>query len=227
MQAEMLEYLARAGVTGVPQVMEHGNVPGHLPYIITQPFGTLLAFGDHESLIVSVISATASIISQLASLETPVLHRDISIGNIIHHGDACEACLIDFGTAVKVPTGSFTVVSAHSMTGTSTFMARSVLEGGAHTLSSELECLMYVIVFLAVNGAAHWGKKPVGPAALSFKVQSFSEQESFERYVVRRCRPDLVKVVRRLRNLFWKPTYHRGVTEAEFQQALQELVQNI
>ena len=49
-------------------------------------------------------------------------------------------------------------------------MARSVLEGGAYTLSSEHESLnlMYVMIFLAVDGAAHWGKKPVGPATLSF-----------------------------------------------------------
>ena len=164
--------------------------------------GPLLAFGDDASLVVSVISETASIIARLAGLETPVLHRDISIGNIIHHGDAHEACLIDFGTAVKAPMGSFTAETAQSITGTCTYMARSVLEDGAYTLSSELESLMYVIVFLAVDGAAHWAKKPIGPAALSVKVESFYEQESFERYVIQRCRPDLVDVVRSLRNLF-------------------------
>ena len=63
-------------------------------------------------------------------------------------------------------------------------MARSVLQDRVYTLSSELKSSLYVIVFLAVHGAAHWGKKPVGPAALSFKVQSFSDQESFDRYIV-------------------------------------------
>ena len=29
MQAKMLEDLAHAGVTGVPKVMEHGNLAGH------------------------------------------------------------------------------------------------------------------------------------------------------------------------------------------------------
>ena len=97
---------------------------------------------------------------------------------------AHEACLIDFGTAVEAPTGSFIAVTAHSITGTSTFMTRRVPEDGVYTLSSELESLMYVIVFLAIDGAAHFGKKPVGPAAMSFKVQSFSDQESFDRYIV-------------------------------------------
>ena len=103
----------------------------------------------------------------MASLQTPILHRDISIGSIIHHGDAYQACLIDFGTAVHAPTGSFTAATSHSIPATSTFMARSVLEGGAYTLSLELESLMYVIVFLAIGGQAHWGKKSV-----VFKVQS-------------------------------------------------------
>ena len=142
-------------------------------------------------------------------------HRDISIENIIHHGNAHEACLIDFGTAVKAPTGACTAVNAHSITGTSIFMARSVLEGGAYTLSSEHESLnlMYVMIFLAVDGAAHWGKKPVRPATLSFKVESFSEQEIYERCVIQRCCPDLVKVVRELRNFFWQRIQRRSLTE--------------
>lgn len=223
MQAEMLEHLAGLSVTGIPQVVEHGTLPGDVSYIITKPLGALLAIHDTASLIVSVITETAAIIHQLASLDIPVLHRDISIGNIIYHGDACMAYLIDFGTAVKAPTGCFTAVTKHSITGTSTYMARSVLEGGTYTVSSELESLMYVMAFLAVSGNAHWANKPVGAAALAFKVQSFSEQRSFETYVVQRCRLDMVKVVRGLRDLFWLPTYQHGVTAAQFQSVLRGL----
>lgn len=223
MQAEMLEHLAGLVGTGIPHVMEHGTLPRDVSYIITKPFGALLAIHDTASLIVSVISETAAIIHQLASLSIPVLHRDISIGNIIYHGDARMAYLIDFGTAVKAPTGCFTAVTEHSITGTSTYMARSVLEGGAYSVSSELESLMYVMVFLAVSGHAHWGNKPIGAAALAFKVQCFGEQQSFETFVLQRCRLDMVKVVRGLRDLFWLPTYQYGVTAAQFQTVLQGL----
>lgn len=132
MQAELLEHLARTVVTGIPEVMEHGTLPGDVSYIITKPFGALLAIHDATSLIVSVISKIAAIIHQLASLVTPVLHRDISIGNTIYHGDAHMAYLNDFGAAVKAPTGCFTAVTEHSITGTGTYMARSVL--GRRTL---------------------------------------------------------------------------------------------
>lgn len=134
--AEEVENLQGSGAALSTFPLKERRQPGY----ITRPFGTLLSFGDGASLVVSVISQTASIICQMASLQTPILHRDISIGigSIIHHGDACQACLIDFGTAVHAPTGSFTAATLHSMPATSTFMARSVLEGGAYTLSLEL-----------------------------------------------------------------------------------------
>ncbi|KAL0040401.1 hypothetical protein WJX77_006166 [Trebouxia sp. C0004] len=92
--------------------------------------------------------------------------RDISVGNLIYYGDDQSTFLIDFGIAVVAPTGCFAAVGPQSITGASTVIARSVLEGEGYTLSSDLESLMYVLVFLAVNGAAHLGNKPFGPAAL-------------------------------------------------------------
>ncbi len=157
----------------------------------------------------------------MACRTPPVLHRDISFGNLIYHGDDQSTFLIDFGTAVVAPTGRFLAVNPRSITGTPTFIARSVLAGEGYTVSSELESLMYVFVFMAVDGAAHWGNKYIGATALHAKVAIFYEQESFEKYVLRRCRSDLVQAVKRLRNLFWRPTYQRSVTPLQFCQALQ------
>ncbi len=219
MQANILTELA--DIAGVIQLVEQGTLLGGLPYVITRPFGSLLAINDSAELVISVVQGAASIIQQLAFLTPPVLHRDISVGNLIYYGDDQSTLLIDFGTAVVAPTGCFSAVGPQSITGTSTFIARSVLEGEGYTLSSELESLMYVLVFLAVDGAAHWGNKPIGPAAWDVKVATFSEQESFEKYVLRRCRSDLMQVVKRLRNLFWQPTYQRSITPWQFCQALQ------
>ena len=221
MQANILTELA--DITGVIQLVEQGTLPGGLPYVITRPFGSLLAINDSAELVISVLHEAASIIQQLACRTPPVLHRDISVGNLMYHGDDHNTFLIDFGTAVVAPTDCLPDLGLgpQSITGTSTFIARSALEGEGYTLSSELESLMYVLVFFAVDGFAHWGNKPIGPAALDVKVATFADQESFKNYVLHRCRLDLMEQVKRLRNLFWEPTYQRSITPLQFRQALQ------
>ena len=52
-------------------------------------------------------------------------------------------------------------------------------------------------------------------------MESFSEQESYERCVIQRCCPDLVKMVRELRNFFWQRIYRRSLTEVQLRQVLQ------
>ena len=168
MQATILTELA--DIAGVIQLVEQGTLLGGLPYVITRPFGSPLAINGSAELVMSVVQGAASIIQQLAFLTPPVLHKDVSVGNLIYYGDDQSTFLIDFGTAVLAPTSCFSAVGPQSITGTSTFIARSVLEGEGYTLSSELESLMYVLVFLAVDSAAHWGNKPIGPAALDVKV---------------------------------------------------------
>jgi len=219
MQADMLTQLA--DIAGEIQIVEQGTLPGGLPYVITRPFGSLLAINDSAELVISVVQSAASIIQQLACRTPPVLHRDISVGNLIYYGDDQSTFLIDFGTAVVASAGCLSAMGPYSITGTCTFIARSVLEGEGYSLSSELESLMYVLVFLAVDGAAHWGNKPIGPAALDVKVATFGEQESFDKYVLRRCRSDLMQAVKRLRNVFWEPTYQRNITTLQFCQAVQ------
>ena len=122
---------------------------------------------------------------------------------------------------MPAPTGHISAVGPWSIMGTCTFIAQSVLAGEGYTLSSELESLMYVLVFLAVDGAAHWGNKPIGRTALDVKVATFAEEESFSKKVLDRCHSDLKDVVLRLRNLFWQPRYQRNITHVQFCNALQ------
>lgn len=107
-----------------------------------------------------------------------------------------------------------------SITRTGTYIAQSVLEGEGYSLSLELESLMYVLVFLVVNGDAHWGNQCIWPAALNAKVASFAESEGFNVYVVKRCRPDVVGVVERLQKLFWQPSYQCNINPEQFHKAL-------
>ncbi len=218
MQASMLELLQ--DTPGVIKLVECGSIPDGPSFLITKPFGHHLEFNDSAQLVVSVIDGAAAVIQQLASHTTPILHRDISIGNLIYHDDPLVTYLVDFGTAVRAPGGHFSALSTYNITGTSAFVARSVLQCQGYTLSSELESLMYVTAFLALGGVVRWAKSPTSPSALAFKTESFCDQENFERYVLQRCRKDLVVVVQRLRDLFWEPTYKRNVTALQFQQAL-------
>ena len=109
--------------------------------------------------------------------------------------------LTEFATVASAPTSHYSALSTNSITGTSAFVARSVLQGQGYTVSSELESLMYVTVFLALSDVVRWAKSPTSPSALAFKTESFCDQEKFERYVHRRCRKDLVVVVQKLRDL--------------------------
>lgn len=216
MQTSMLESLEET--PRVIKLVECGSMHG-LPFLITKPFGRHLEFNDNAQLIVSVIDGAAAVIQQLASRTTPILHIDISVGNLIYYDEPPITYLVEFGTAVRAPGGHYLPLSPNNITGTRAFMARDVLQCKGYTVSSELESLMYVAVFLALSGVVRWAKSS-NRSALAFKTESFCDQENFEQHVLRRCRKDLVVVVQRLQDLFWKPTYQRNVTALQFQQAL-------
>ena len=219
MQADMLAELA--DIAGVIQLVEQGTLPGGLPSVATRPFGSLVAINDSSELVLSVMLEAATIIQHLACLTPPVFHWGIFVGNLVYHGDDQSTVLIDSGTAVVAATGCISAVGPQSMTGTSTFLARSVLQGEGYTLSSELDYLMCVLGFLAVDGDVRWGNKSIGPAALHVKVAFFGEQESSEKYVLRHCPFDLMQAVIRLQRFFRQPTYQRSITPLQFHQALQ------
>ena len=71
-----------------------------------------------------------------------------------------------------------------------------------------------------MNGAAHWGNKPIRSDALDVKFASFSEQASFEKYVCAQCHYDLVEVVKSLQALFWQPDYQKSIKVKQFHIAL-------
>jgi len=53
MQANILTELA--DIAGVIQLVEQGTLLGGLPYVITRPFGSLLAINDSAELVISVV----------------------------------------------------------------------------------------------------------------------------------------------------------------------------
>ena len=202
------------------------------PFLVTSPFGRCLEIGDDAGIILGAAASAAKTVGELAKLEPPVLHRDLSLGNIIvlpedleqamEDGGGIEAYLLDLATARRAPGGQLASTSCLELTGTPLFMAISILEGGPHTVSSDLESLFLLLVFLGCRGHVHWANaRPEWREAGALKLLALTPGELFfEKYVHQRCRPDLFGAVQRLQKLFFVPSYNREVTVPQFLSAL-------
>ncbi len=137
----------------------------------------------------------------------------------LQEGKLEGAYLLDLATARMAPNGRFPSGSVNP-TGTPLFMARTILEGGDHTESSDLESLLLVLIYLGCKGHVHWANSLGLRVALSLKAYALLPGQPFEKYVRQRCRPDLLPAVDRLHKLFFVPDYNTGVTLEQFLAAL-------
>lgn len=182
--------------------------------------------------IVGAIACAAETIGRLTELDPPVLHRDISVGNIIvvpgileqalKEGRLDGAYLLDFATARKAPGGQLASTNVMELTSTPLFMAISILEGCPHTASSDLESLFFLLIFLGCNGHVHWANtRPGWREAAALKMFALLPgRDYFEKYMQQRCRRDLLRMVERLHKLFFMPKYNKEVTVPQFLKAL-------
>ncbi|KAF7863216.1 hypothetical protein EAF04_007298 [Stromatinia cepivora] len=83
-------------------------------------------------------------------LNAEILHRDISIGNVMLNEAEDDAFLIDLDLAVKINREKAS--GAPSKTGTKVFMAIGVLYGEHHSFMHDLESFFWVLFWLGV----HW-----------------------------------------------------------------------
>jgi Fungal protein kinase len=243
MQADMLLELAKVpglvrlvhsnttACQSQQQLVQAHSTPIEPPFLVTTPFGRCLELDDSAEVILKAIACAARTVGCLAQLTPPVLHRDVSLGNLIivpeeisgalMEGSISGAYLLDLATARRAPGGQVSSSSIRELTGTPLFMACSILEGKPHTVSSDLESLLLLLIYLGCNGHVHWANTLVGSrGALSCKVHALTPGECFEKYVRKRCRPDLLPAVDRLHALFFFSVYNQQVTVAHFQSAL-------
>ncbi|KAG6095125.1 hypothetical protein E4U31_006005 [Claviceps sp. LM219 group G6] len=101
-------------------------------------------------------------------MESGILHRDISINNIIitdpSEADGYKGMLIDLDLAKKMDEGPS---GARFRTGTIEFMAVGVLLGQQHTYRHDLESFLYVFIWLCfVYGAKGKGREPMDHVTL-------------------------------------------------------------
>ena len=200
-----------------------------LSVLVMQPFGRNLSFADDRETILGAIRSVANTIGSMSLLQPPMVHRDVSIGNIVvsdpGEGDDIvgQALLIDFATARSL----LTEQDEHdpsSITGTSLFMACSVLDGEPHSSCSDLESLFLVLLYLACGGHVHWANTIVcSREARDSKKAVLKVQEDFERYVLPKCsRNDLRSSVISLHTLFFRPRYNRNVDANAFMNMLKD-----
>src|SRR3954467_2564213 len=98
-------------------------------------------------------------------LDAKILHRDISIGNVMLNMAEDDGFLIDLDLAIKIDRESAS--GAPSKTGTKVFMAIGALYGEDHNFMHDLESFFWVLFWICV----HWN----GPGL----SRSMTEYESW------------------------------------------------
>ena len=102
-----------------------------------------------EDLIMKIKSIADFILGHESLLDTGILHRDISIGNIMLRESEDDGFLIDTDLAIK--TGSDGVSGAPSKTGTKVFMAIGALLGDSHSFIHDLESFFWVLFWMCIH----------------------------------------------------------------------------
>lgn len=109
-----------------------------------------------ENLIINIKSKADFILGHESLLNTGILHRDVSAGNIMLTENEDDGFLIDADLAIH--TSSDRASGAPGMTGTKVFMAIGALLGEHHSPMHDLESFFWVILWICF----HWngsGKK--------------------------------------------------------------------
>ncbi|KAH8731711.1 hypothetical protein GQ44DRAFT_745770 [Phaeosphaeriaceae sp. PMI808] len=173
---------------------------GKTVYEARSPHGILTGLlggikGEHESL-----------------LDANILHRDISIGNIMLNTAEDDGFLIDLDLAIKIDRQNAS--GAPSKTGTKVFMAIGALYGEDHNFMHDLESFFWVLFWVCVhwNGPGRsrsktkydsWNYEPTQKLA-EIKKGKVDEEDKFteevEKEFTAQCKP-LIPCIQELREV--------------------------
>ncbi|EFJ15062.1 hypothetical protein SELMODRAFT_423221 [Selaginella moellendorffii] len=200
----VLGMLTEKKVAGVLPILYSGKLQNGDCYLVTR-YCQQITLDMQDEAILSLARGVAMTLGRFS--REGVVHRDVSIGNIVYGTDrhgGIHPYLVDFGSAV---TGGLPAVQT--------------LLNGKCCLSSDLECLFYVVVFLALQGKSYWGRAVSPTEAADRKTRCFSRESEFQEEVIDKCkRAGLVVAIRRLRDLFWKCGYNENVQVDQYVQCL-------
>ncbi|EFJ36385.1 hypothetical protein SELMODRAFT_404331 [Selaginella moellendorffii] len=213
MEVEVQVLSAVQGVSGILPLLAHGKWFGRHTYIVTPLCRTVDEPVLHRPCreYVKMLQQVAETLKLLS--DRGIYHGDVSASNVVYNDT--RYYLIDFGSAVScfTPDDERTGV-------TRLFAAVQVLDGNEHCLSSEMESLMYVLVYLAMGRRVPWRFSGANIVSM-YKRALFSNVQTFEQRVVSHVDDKLLQEqLRRLQKLFFVPTYRHDVRYEEFCQEL-------
>ncbi|KAL0019659.1 hypothetical protein WJX77_010649 [Trebouxia sp. C0004] len=190
------------------------------PILILQPVGRLIPYCiEHEALL-TLITQFTCIVEQLSI--RGYLHGDLSYYNLLQHVDSegrhhddqgMRALLVDMQTLMPLREAA----QADFTTGTPLFMGLNVIRKQGHCVSTELETLMYVLIFTLSGGILPWRHLDSDDHNLSsVKCGVMTSSSEFFRRVLTYVPKKCWDVLDRLRKLFFTPDYSTDVTCAKF-----------
>ncbi len=208
LQASNILKLSKARVVNMIHCRAHDTSTSN-SYLCTAPFGRCLSRADCAPVILTALIAAIDCVGSLERLQPPWVHRDISLGNLIvtcDHGvtetSGWSTHLLDWATAQKMVPGQKDV-EPQQLTGTLAFMAMSVLQGLPHSVSSDLESIALIAVFLAADTHVPWALMRTPQAVLDSKELHLTRQGRWS-LLFDQMQPSLLKeAAQALRQLFW------------------------
>ncbi|KAF2452571.1 hypothetical protein BDY21DRAFT_382745 [Lineolata rhizophorae] len=105
-------------------------------------------------------------------LDAKILHRDISIGNVMLNMTKDDGFLIDFDLAIKIDRDNAS--GAPSKTGTKVFMAIGALYGDNHNYMHDLESFFWVLFWACIHCTGPGGQRRVS----KFQAWNFESTEN-------------------------------------------------
>ncbi|KAL3162352.1 hypothetical protein ABBQ32_010035 [Trebouxia sp. C0010 RCD-2024] len=190
------------------------------PILILQPVGRLIPYCIEHDALLTLIKQFVCIVEQLSV--QGYLHGDLSYYNVLQHVDSDDqnqddqgmrALLVDMQTLMPLRKAA----QAHFTTGTPLFMGLNVIRKQGHCVSTELETLMYVLVFTLSGGILPWRHLDIDDYNLSsVKCGVMTSASEFFRRVLTYVPKECWDVLDRLRKLFFTPDYCTDVTCAKF-----------
>jgi len=145
-----------------------------------------------EDLVINIGSITDFILGHESLLNGGILHRDISIGNIMLTENENNGFLIDLDLAIK--TSNDQASGAPGKTGTKIFMAIGALLGKPHSFMHDLESFFWVLFWICIhyNGLNEKGevRRRVVPKYEKWNYADTEELAAFKTLIVEEERFD-------------------------------------
>lgn len=178
--------------------------------LILQPVGCLIPYKIEIDALLDLMKQFAGIVGQLAA--KGFLHGDLSYYNVLKRQDTNDALLVDMQTLMTLAQA----VETGFTTGTPLFMGWNVIRKRGHLVSTELESLLYVLIFVLTGGILPWRHTPFEDHNLAATVFGIMASDEFSERVLKRVPRTCHDMLNRLRRLFFPADYATDVTPERF-----------